>query len=203
MGTHPTATVLLERMTLDQWASLDEDVQGELVDGALVEEEVPSTIHELIVTWLIATLSNWGRPRRALVLGSGVKLAVRSDRGRIPDVALYLSDARVPPPHGAVDVPPSLVVEIVTATARDARRDRVEKLAEYAAFGIKWYWLVDPELRSFEILELGNDGRYTHAVAVTGGTVQNVPGCDGLLLDVDALWEEIDALIRRSESERG
>jgi Uma2 family endonuclease len=203
MSTHPTAAMLRERMTLEQWASLDEDVQGELVDGALADEEVPDTIHELMVTWLIVALSNWGRPRGVLVLGSGAKLAVSSDRGRIPDVAVYLPEARTPPLRGAIAVPPSLVAEVVSPTARDARRDRVEKLGEYAAFGVKWYWIVDPELRSLEILELGSDGRYAHAVAVTGGTVQRVPGCEGLSLDVDALWEEIDALARRAEGERG
>jgi Uma2 family endonuclease len=197
MSTHPTAATLRERMTLEQWASLDEDVQGELVDGALAEEEVPDTIHELMVTWLVVALSNWGRPLGVVVLGS-VKLALSSDRGRIPDVAAYFPEARPPPLRGAIAVAPSLVVEVVSATARDARRDRVEKLGEYAAFGVKWCWLVDPELRSLEILELGSDGRYAHALAVTGGTVQQVPGCEGLSLDVDALWGEIDALARRA-----
>jgi Uma2 family endonuclease len=203
MSTHPTEAMLRERMTLEQWASLDEDVQGELVDGALVEEEVPDTIHELMVTWLIITLGNWGRSLGVLVLGSGTKLAVSSDRGRIPDVVAFFPEARTPPLRGVIHAPPSLVVEVVSATAQDARRDRVEKLGEYAAFGVRWYWIVDPELRSFEILELGSDGRYAHAVAVTGGTMQRVPGCEGLSLDIDALWEEIDALARRAEGERG
>jgi hypothetical protein len=43
-------------MTLEEWADLDEDVDGELVDGVLQEEETPSFLHEIIVTWLIAAL---------------------------------------------------------------------------------------------------------------------------------------------------
>src|SRR5512147_191987 len=35
-----------KRLPLEEWADLDEDVEGELVDGALEEEEVPSFLHE-------------------------------------------------------------------------------------------------------------------------------------------------------------
>ena len=197
VSTHSSVTT--ERLTLERWSALDEDVQGELVDGALVEEEVPSTVHEILVAWLVALLQGWRPSKRVLVLGSGLKLGISAARGRIPDAVVYLADAPRPPREGAARVPPSIVVEVVSRTARDGRRDRVEKLGEYAGFGIKWYWLVDPELRSFEILELAPDGRYVHAVAATEGRLDAVPGCPGLVLDLDAAWAEVDAFLRDSE----
>jgi Uma2 family endonuclease len=112
----------------------------------------------------------------------------------MPDVSAFLPGSRKPSRAALITIPPDIAVEIVSPTPRDGRRDRVEKLKEYAAFGIRWYWLVDPALRSVEILELGADGRYVHALDVTEGVAETVPGCPGLRLDLDALWAEIDQL---------
>jgi Uma2 family endonuclease len=186
-------TAHAQPMTLDEWYALDEDVEGELVDGFLEEEEVPGWIHEMIVTWLAQVLRNWGAHRGLMVGGSEAKFAVAAKRGRKPDMSAFLPGAASPPARGVIRVPPTIAVEIVTPTPRDQRRDRVEKLADYAAFGIRYYWLIDPELRTFEIFELADDGRYKHVVGVSEGRIEIVPGCDGLTLDVGALWAEIDA----------
>ena len=183
------------QLTLEEWAALPEDEPGEIVDGRLVEEEVPSAIHELVVMWLGEVLRTWARTRGALVLGSGIKLKVAPRRGRMPDVAVYFAGARRPSPRGLVVAPPSIAVEVVSETERDERRDRIEKLKEYAAAGIRWYWLIDPALRTFEVLELVEGGRYAHALSATEGVVDGVPGCEGLGLDVSGLWAEIDELI--------
>ena len=39
-------------MTLEEWAAMPEDDEGELVDGVLVEEEMPDLTHETVVAWL-------------------------------------------------------------------------------------------------------------------------------------------------------
>ena len=143
----------------------------------------------------VFALSRWRPSKRTLVLPSGHKLVVSSRRGRVADLVVYLEAAPRPPPSGVTRLPPSIVVEVVSAAAKDVRRDRVDKLAEYAAFGVRWYWLVDPELRSFEILELGPDGRYVHAIAATSGRLERVPGCPGLVLDLDEAWDEVDAYL--------
>jgi len=181
-------------MTLDEWAALDEDAEGELVDGVLEEEEVPSVEHELVVMWIGAMLRAWGAARGALVLGSEAKYAVTAKRGRKPDVAMYLPGSPKPARRGLVRAAPDVAVEVVSPTARDARRDRIDKLEDYAAFGVRFYWIVDPDLRAVEMYELGADGSYTRRVSATGGVIERIPGCHGLSLDLAALWSELDAL---------
>lgn len=190
---HPAQPHLGRAMTFEEWAAMDEDDPGELVNGRLEEEEVPDLIHELIVAWLIRVLGNW-LGKHGFVFGSDGKYAVRADRGRKPDVAVYLHpETRRPPARGIVRVPPDIVVEVVSPTPRDERRDRIEKMDEYAAFGVPWYWLLDPSLQSLEIFEL-IDGRYARAARATEGRLEAVPGCPGLQLDLDEIWSEISRL---------
>ena len=90
-------------------------------------------------------------------------------------------------------MPPSIIIEVISASPRDVRRDRSEKPDEYAAFGVRFYWLIDPGARTLEIFELGTDGRYARALGASEGTI-DVPSCPDLRLDLDALWAEIDRL---------
>lgn len=172
---------------------MDEDAPGELVDGRLEEEEVPDLIHELVVTWLSHVLRVW-LGRTGFVFGSDGKYAVRPDRGRKPDVTVYLHpETRRPPARGIVHVPPDIAVEVVSPSPRDERRDRIEKMDEYASFGVSWYWILDPSLQSLEIFELIGE-RYARAARATEGRMESVPGCDGLQLDLDEIWSEIARL---------
>jgi len=180
-------------MTLDEWADLPEDEEGEFVDGWLVEEEVPDFVHEAIVGWLLEKFVAWTRARGGIAGASDAKFAVASDRGRKPDISVFLP-GRMPPRRGLVRVPPEIAVEIVSARPRDRRRDRVEKSAEYAAFGIRWFWLVDPEPLRLEIQGRDDDGAYATALVASTGVIRDVPGCPDLLLDLDELASYLERL---------
>jgi Uma2 family endonuclease len=196
----PAQNSLPRPITFEDWGALEEDEEGELVDGVLVEEEVPTFVHEAIVALLVSLFQIWLGPGRGAVGGSEAKFRVSRQRGRKPDLFVYLPSSRLPPGRASViDLPPDIMIEVVSQRPRDQRRDRVEKLSEYAQFGVRYYWLVDTELRSFQILELGSDGRYAHAVDVTSGRVDPAPGCPGLSVDVDALWAEVERLEAANE----
>jgi Uma2 family endonuclease len=183
----------IRRMTLDEWARLDDDDNGELVDGWLMEDEMSDYVHELVVSWFVARSFDAVDALGGWVAASNLKLATGARSGRMPDAAIFL--AKRPPARGVVLHPPEVVVEVVSPTPRDARRDRIEKLAEYAAFGVKWYWIVDPQLRSFEVLERDDQGRYVHVRTGTDGVLGDIPGCPGLQFDLSDLWRRVDALL--------
>lgn len=183
-------------MTVADWFGLSEDQPGELVDGRIVEGEVPSVEHEIIILWLAGVLRAWLRGMgMGVVIGSGAKYELRPDRGRMPDLSVFLGE-RKPPARGAVPIPPDIAVEVVSERPEDKRRDRIEKMSEYAGFGVRFYWVIDPEIRGIEIYELEGTGFYRRALGATNGKLDLVPGCNGLLLDLDDLWREVDALGR-------
>jgi Uma2 family endonuclease len=185
-------------MTLEEWAELPDDVPGEFVDGRLVEEEMPDLVHEVIVMWLGHVFLGWAGKTNTIVSGSDAKFAISQERGRKPDATVFLPGTQRPPAKGMVRIPPDIAIEVVSPARRDQRRDREEKLGEYAAFGIRWYWIVDPARRNLEIHALGDHGRYALVVERSTGTIIEIPGCPGLELDLDVLWSKADALAHES-----
>jgi Uma2 family endonuclease len=179
-------------LSMRQWAD-DDSVPGEYFDGHRTEEEVPSFLHDAIVGWLSLVFGVWLKGERGWVLSSEAKLAVSPTRGRKPDVSVYLRGAAPSRRASLLEIPPFIAVEVLSPTHRDQVRDRIEKFFEYAAFGVRFYWLVDPELRIVTVYELGADGRYAVAILANEGQ-HPVPGCDGLVLDLDALWAHIDSI---------
>ena len=180
-------------LSVEDWLALPEDDEGEIVAGRLVEEEVPDAVHEIAITWLVWVFRQW-LSGKGFVFGSELKILTSADTGRKPDVVVFLPGAAAPPRRGPITNPPDILVEVVTPSPRDERRDRVEKMAEYARFAVRYYWLVDPALGSFEIFELTSEGYYQKVVGITSGAIDPVPGCIGLRLDVDALWAELERL---------
>src|SRR5688572_5751518 len=74
------------KYTWDDFVALDDDDRRELVDGALVEIEMPTKWHEHLVALLAFYLQSWAMDRKLRVLASGYKVRVRDDRGAMPDL---------------------------------------------------------------------------------------------------------------------
>jgi Uma2 family endonuclease len=187
-------------MTLEEWADRDDEQRGELVDGFLVDEEMPDLVHEALVAWLIMKLGPWVRARGGFVFASQVHYRVSERTGRVPDVSVFFSVPRRPRATLATEMP-DIVIEVVSPRPRDQRRDRVEKMTEYARAGMRWYWLFDPALGSFEVFELTPNARYERAFVATEGVAAAIPGCDGLALDLDELSTELAAFAEPSNDD--
>jgi Uma2 family endonuclease len=151
--------------------------------------------------WLASALRAWVRPRHGYVAGSQAKIAVGERRGRKPDLSIYLRGKTPALADNLIRVSPHLVVEVISQRPRDGRRDRVEKLGDYAGAGIRYYWILDPQLRTLEVLELDKQAHYRVAMARGQGRVR-IPGCPGLALNLDDLWAEVDEAERQQKRRR-
>lgn len=174
--------------TWPDFLALDEDDPRELVDGALLEIDVPNTKHEWIVARLIWLLSSWVEARRAgTVLASGCKIRIDDRRGVMPDV-LFVRRGReaIIGKEGIETGAPDLVVEVISP--KSGRYDRVQKLAWYAAIGVPEYWILDPERETLERLVLGADARFVIAQSLGGADVFGPDSFPGLEVGLADLW---------------
>jgi Uma2 family endonuclease len=176
--------------TWDDFVALDEDDRRELIDGELVETEVPRRPHERIVVVLSFYLEQWSRAGNGgEALASGYKIRITSRRGFMPDVQFYRrgNDAAARQENGLVDGRPDLVVEILSPSS--ARFDRVTKLNGYASKGVSEYWLVDPAARTLEQLVL-KDGAYSIEASLAEDATFEPRTFSGLVIPLAELWAQ-------------
>ena len=177
--------------TWRDFISLDEDDPRELLDGRLVEIEVPTWTHERIVAVVIAILGTWAWTCKAgQVLGSSYKVRIDDRRGTMPDIQFYRrGNSPRGQEAGLERGRPDLAIEVISPSSRS--KDSVRKLHDYAAIGIPEYWLIDPEAQTLERLVL-RDGNYSIVEALEGSTVFRPDGYEGLEIDLGRLWEEAE-----------
>ena len=174
--------------TWDDFVALEEDDLRELIDGELVEVEVPTKLHEYIVWMLSGYFMSWALPRKAgFGVVSGFKVRISERRGVMPDLQFFRSTnpAAKGDAVGLVDGHPDLAVEILSESSR--RYDRMTKLACYASIGVPEYWIVDPGARTLERLVLQGD-KYLVADVVGEDATFRPESFEGLEIPLGSLW---------------
>lgn len=178
--------------TWSDFIELDEDDPRELVDGHLVEIEVPTWTHERIVAALIAILTQWSWSKNAgEVLASGYKVRIHDRRGAMPDLQFYRR-GNLPEGQekGLERGRPDLAIEVISPSSRS--KDSVQKLQDYASIGVPEYWLIDPAERTLQRLVLRDDV-YSIVEALQGDVVFRPDSFEGLEIDLARLWQQSQA----------
>ena len=174
--------------TWDDFVALEEDDRRELIDGELVEVEVPNLQHEQIVAALCYWLTAWAKAGHGgRVVASGYKVRISDRRGVMPDVQFYIrgNDAPATQDNGLVHGRPDLVVEIVSPSSR--RYDRVTKLRYYAERAVPEYWIIDGKARTVERLVL-RDGGYLIAESLADDETFRPASFEGIEIPLAELW---------------
>jgi len=155
----------------------------EYTDGFVEVLPVPTWKHQQIALFLIRAILAYAEP---LKLGKAVVAPVpvrlRSKKWREPDI-VFLLTANLP--KGDYPESADLVIEVVSDDDRSQQRDKVEKVADYAAAGIPEYWIVDPREEQIVVLKLV-DGKYVEHGKFKPGARASSVLLKGLEIDVSA-----------------
>ena len=164
--------------------SLGENLLMERVDGRLEYLPMPSRTHQAVVWGLSDGLGDFARSEGMTPEIIFAPFIVRvNGRDRQPDVC-FLKDADDPRAGETMWTGADLLVEVVSPD--DPRRDTEDKRADYAAAGVREYWLIDPRpgFRTITVLEF-DDGAYRGEPIGDGGTAASAL-LPGFAVDVTA-----------------
>ncbi len=180
---HPPAA---KRWTFADLMQFDETERYEIYDGRLIPmAPAPNLYHQRIAGRLHLLLSAFVQTGElGEVLFAPVDVVMSEENTAQPDL-LFIAKENAGIAQNLVSGAPDLVVEILSPSS--IRRDRYEKQEQYARFGVKEYWIVDPANRSLEILTLQDKRFAVHSSAVeTGEAASHVLA--GLIVDVAQLF---------------
>jgi Uma2 family endonuclease len=149
----------------------------ELWDGRLIQEPAPDIEHQRVTAYLFRRLADFvERNQLGEVLFAPVDMLLAPNLCLQPDI-VYVSAENRWRVDRILRGPADLAMEVLSWASRT--RDRVEKRARYEAFGVKEYWIVDPERRAIDVLTLEANGRYRNrGPGRRGGTARSrlLPG---------------------------
>lgn len=159
----PAAIADRRRCTYDELvAEMEETNQPhELWDGELIMAPAPFFSHQKITLRFYRMLDDWVT-ERALgeVIASPIDMVLSPHRMVQPDVA-FIAKERLDIIERVIMGPADLVAEVVSLGGRN--RDRIEKRDLYEQYGVKEYWIIDPEPKTVDVLWMVNS-RYELAM---------------------------------------
>ena len=111
---------------------------------------------------------------------------VLSDATIVQPDLLYVAKKHRNIVEDRVDGPPDIVIEVLSEGSE--RRDRIEKFATYAEYGVPEYWIVDQSAQWIEFLIL-KDGAYV-VTQPAEGRYQS-PRLPEVETDLASFWKEV------------
>jgi Uma2 family endonuclease len=164
----------------------DPEALAEWVRDEVIMATPPSYRHQNIARWLTNLLSGFAETRGLGAICQAPFQMRLEETGRAPDI-LFVANAnlsRLKPDY--LDGPADLVVEVLAPDT--IGRDRGEKFYEYAAAGVREYWLINPLSDQAEFYQLDAQGNYQQVPLSEG--VYHSAVLPGFWLRAAWLWQQ-------------
>ena len=156
-----TASTDTKLITGEELFAMGDIGPSELIDGKIVRVSPTSKQHGSVESRLDRALGGFveeHRIGRVYVGEVGIYTRHNPDRVRGADLAFF-SNAKIvaDPSQGFWQVPPELVVEIISPT--DRWQDIRQKIEEYFSIGVLWVWVIEPDNRDILVYHSATEMR--------------------------------------------
>jgi Uma2 family endonuclease len=177
------------KMTAKQFLRLGEDPPGvrlELVNGEIAVSPSPLPRHSWVEKQLSYFLLGHIRATNlGMLLGDTDTIFGEHDVRR-PDLIYFTKEREhLVLEDRAIDGPPDLCVEILSPSSKVI--DRRDKFKQYAAAGVRFYWIVDPQMKTIEAFRL-TGGRYRAIGRGQGNDTVSLPPFPDLEIPLGQIW---------------
>lgn len=148
---------------------------------------MPTLAHQDILQFLFELLKAWVvRHQLGKVYVAPVPVRLGAREYREPDL-FFVTTARVKKAQGKYPDGADLVMEVVSGSRDDRKRDLVEKRYDYAQAGIPEYWIVDPDEGLIIVLRLEGEA-YVEQGRFGAGQTATSHLLTGFAVPVDEVW---------------
>lgn len=178
------------KMNAKQFLLLGQDPPGvklELVNGEVDVSPSPVPDHGYVVTKLVRILDEHIESHQLGKIYPDIDTLLDEYNIRRPDL-LYYSNARL---HligeKQMEGPPDLAIEVISPSSIAV--DREDKFEQYRAAKAKYYWIVDPGMRTLEGWELKR-GKYAAVGRAQGNETICLPPFSDLQIPLKNLWRK-------------
>lgn len=156
---------------IEEYLETDYSPDREFVDGVVVERHLGEQPHSIVQGNVYYSLR---RRYPKLFILPEQRVRTTPNRCRIPDVLVAMQKS----PTDVFEAPPLIWIEVLSR--RDEMTNVLEKLAEYAAAGVRYIWVFDPRRKKAYTYD-GALREVTGALATTEEPVIELPLADVFL----------------------
>lgn len=180
-----------EKYTYQDYLAWPEEERWELIEGIPVMQTAPSWQHQAISRELIIQFGNYLRNKSCNVFASPFDLILTNDENEKtsknvfqPDLLVVCDNNRLRG-TGYFGVP-DLVVEIVSPST--GRSDKFYKFNMYEKYGVKEYWIIEPDIKLISVFTLNENGRYGRPEIYSEENIIKVGVLEDLNIDLSQIF---------------
>ena len=151
------------RFNYQDYLQLPEDKRYEILDGELYVVPAPNTRHQRISKRILLALIRQAEEKGlGEIFHAPFDVVFSEENIAQPDILFVCKERLSILTEANLPAAPDLAIEILSPGTR--KKDLAVKRKIYARFGVREYWIVDPEVNAVEVLTWNESGYVTAGI---------------------------------------